>query len=137
MTRKIWFAICVSFIVAVRIHQHLTGNAVDVGMMLEPLLVLWSAFVVPAALPVMLIERYVFHLDPWADGNDTRSAIWLTLTASFLWFFPADRIARWFGRFDAFKHSDRPRPRLLGAAVFVYEQANKRLFGRQKTGGWA
>lgn len=55
------------------------------------------------------------------------------------WFFPLARICRWFGVFDPFDGSKRSRPRLAGAAVWLGEQASKRLFGRERTGrftGW-
>ena len=92
----------------------------------------WLAFMTPGWLVVVPLGH--FRQVP----VDNHGAVALAVVISALcWFFPLARIRREFGSFDAFKNSDRPRPRLLGAAVFVSEQVNKRLFGRQKTGGWA
>lgn len=137
MDRKIWALICLALSVGLRVHQHMAGTAVDDGLLFEPFVILWTAFMLPAALPVILLERYAFHLEPWADDNSTRTLLWLTLTASAIWFCPGARIARWFGAFDAFREGKRRRPVLLRGVAYALDMANKRLFGRQKTGGWA
>ena len=137
MNRKIWAAICFASSAGLHVYLHLSGRSeADPGWLLWPLIVGITAFWLPAMLQVCVTERFV-GFAPWGDGHTAVTYLWLTLAASLIWFFPAARIERWFGAFDAFKGSDRPRPRLLGAAVFVFEQVNKRLFGRQKTGGWA
>lgn len=59
------------------------------------------------------------------------------LLAAIFWFFPFPRVMRMLGIYDPFRHSDRRRPRLAGAASRLLDQIEMRLFGRQKTGGWA
>ena len=149
MTRKIWFAICLALTVGLHVHMHMKGTAGNYPL-LEPLVIAWTAFMLPAALPVAMIERYVFHLEPWADENTALTGWCLILTASAIWFFPTARLTRWFGAFDAFKEGlwlrvhTRLRlpkwmrhPSLVRGAASALDALNKRLFGRQKTGGWA
>ena len=150
MQRKVWALICFALSVAMHVYLHLSGRTeADPGWFLWPFIVGVTAFLLPAMLPVCFIER-LLGFAPWGEGHTAQTYLWMTLAASLIWFFPAARLARMCGAFDGFREGlwlrlhrrlhlpDRLRSLSLWRGLdFVHEQVNKRLFGRQKTGGWA
>lgn len=136
MNRKLWFAVCCAVAIGFRFYNNAHGRADEVPLLLVPFVIAWTAFILPAIFPVVLIEEGAFHFAAWSDGHTMTTMFCGTLLACLFWFFPP-RLARWFGTFDAFKEGPRRRPLLLRGAAYALDAMNKRLFGRQKTGGWA
>lgn len=59
------------------------------------------------------------------------------LLSFIFWFFPVQRLCRLAGIYDPFESSGCRRPLLFSFLAFIQDEFDKRLFGRQKTGGWA
>lgn len=137
MNRKIWALICFALSLGLHVWLQLDGRADGPGWLLWPLVVGVTAFILPGMGTVLIIERCCMGLDPWGDGHGMTTWFYSGLASCFIWFFPAARIARWFGSFDAFGEGKRRRPVLVRGVAHALDALNKRLFGRQKTGGWA
>ncbi len=133
MNRRYWAVGCFAVSLAVHVQLVMQGH-IDPDF-LFPLAVCWGAFVEPV-LPLVWIER-VCGFAPFADGHRAITVALLMLAASVFWFFALPRCQRWFGIFDAFKEGLRRRLLLVRGAAYALDAVNKRLFGRQKTGGWA
>ena len=135
--RKVWFAVC--YAVAAFFHFYYNpahGRPEDWPLLFVPFVLGWVAFLLPAILPVVLIEEGAFHYAAW-DEHSMTTMLCATLLACLIWFFPP-RVARWFGTFDPVGDAGKRRlPSPVRGAAHALDFLNKRLFGRQKTGGWA
>jgi len=135
MARKSWFLLSLTASLILRLHWNIQGTADD-DLLSFALRVIWMAFMLPSGWPVVMVEAHVFHFDPWVGtGHWLVTNVNMIVSAGALWLFPVNRIKRWFGTYDPFE--ERRRPMLVRGFAHVLDAINKRLFGRQKTGGFA
>ena len=96
----------------------------------------WATLLDGAAAGLLLPGGVVAVLVRDVTGQAFHFSVMVWLSVAF-WLFPVARVRRWFGVYDAFAEGPRRRPLLMRGAASILDTLNKRLFGRQKTGGWA
>lgn len=141
MNRKILFAVCCVVVVAIRLYSIAHGRTYGTPLLLLPFAIAWTAFMLPASLPVVLIEEMVFQFAPFSDGHTMTTILWSTLAACLIWLCPP-RIARWFGTFDAVSAKANRRlfsrlPTISKTAANILDRWNRSRVGKGKMGGWA
>jgi hypothetical protein len=86
------------------------------------------ALAAPGTITHAIAERLFHH---------ETSALISFLISTLFWFFPSARLLRWIGIYDPFANSDARRPHGFIFVAFIIDWFERRLFGYQKTGGWA
>ena len=142
MNRKIGALISLALSLGWQTWLHMHGYTDNPGWLLWPLVIGITAFLLPAMLPVIVVE-HALDFAPWGEGHTALTYLYMTLAAALIWFFPP-RVFRWFGIFDAFEESLwlrlRKRLRLPSfwqAAAAALDTLHRLKLGKGKNGGWA
>lgn len=123
-----------SLFLALSLGVHLVGllsSRPHPSLAMLPFSIIAGAFFFPGSFAVVLFRALT--------GIDAGYGVAIALALLF-WFFPIDRLRRYAGVHDPFRASSRKSRSLvmlLTVAAWCLDQLDRRLFGRQVTGGWS